>query len=80
MRRFMGLTKRNMLVYFKDKEAIFFSLLTSVIVLVLYLCFLKGTFEDALNSTFNEIPMISQLINSEDVDAFINITLLVRMI
>ena len=80
MRRFMGLTKRNMLVYFKDKGAIFFSLLTSVIVLVLYLCFLKGTFEDALNSTFDEIPMIGQLINGEDVDAFINITLLVGMI
>lgn len=76
----MGLTKRNMLVYFKDKGAIFFSLLTSVIVLVLYLCFLKGTFEDALNSTFNEIPMINQLISAEDVDAFINITLLVGMI
>lgn len=76
----MGLTKRNMLVYFKDKGAIFFSLLTSVIVLVLYLCFLKGTFEDAFNSSLNEIPMISSLINSEDVDAFINITLLVGMI
>lgn len=80
MRRFMGLTKRNMLVYFKDKGAIFFSLLTSVIVLVLYLCFLKGTFEDALNSAINEIPMINQLIRAEDVDAFINITLLVGMI
>ena len=35
MRKFMGLTKRNLLVYFKDKGAILFSLLTSLIVLVL---------------------------------------------
>ena len=41
MKGFIGFTKRNLLVYFKDKQAILFSLLTSIIVFVLYLLFLK---------------------------------------
>ena len=54
MKKFMGLTKRNLLIYFKDKPAIVFSLLTSLIVLVLYLLFLKGTFEASLDSALAE--------------------------
>ncbi|MCR5250455.1 MAG: ABC transporter permease [Lachnospiraceae bacterium] len=79
MKRFMGLTKRNLLIYFKDKPAILFSLLTSLIVLVLYLLFLKGTFEDAFQSALDSAGGISQLIKSEDVSLFVSITLLVGM-
>ena len=41
MKMYLGLTKRNMLVYFKDRQAILFSLLTSIILFVLYLLFLR---------------------------------------
>ena len=75
----MGLTKRNLLVYFKDKSAILFSLLTSLIVLVLYLLFLKGTFEDAFESALSEAEFIRNFIGSEDISVFVNITLLVGM-
>ena len=79
MRKFIGLTKRNLLIYFKDKAAICFSLLTSIIVLVLYLLFLKGTYQDAFNSSLEGAGNLALLINAEDVDAFINVTLLIGM-
>ena len=37
MKDFLGFTRRNLIIYFKDILAIFFSLLTSIIVFVLYL-------------------------------------------
>ena len=80
MKKFMGLTKRNLLIYFKDKAAILFSILTSLIVLVLYLLFLKGTFEDALHSVIEGSAMLEQLIKNEDVEAFVNMTLLVGIL
>ena len=49
MKMYMGLTKRNLLVYLKDKQSIVFSLLTSMIVFALYLLFLKSTFVDAID-------------------------------
>ena len=58
MRDFVGFTRRNILLYFKDVLAILFSLLTSVIVFVLYLLFLKGTFVEALTSTMNGLENI----------------------
>lgn len=79
MKKFMGLTKRNLLIYFKDKPAIVFSLLTSLIVLVLYLLFLKGTFEASLDSALVEAGELSALIRSEDISLFVNIILLTGM-
>ena len=69
MKDFMGFTRRNLLIYFKDKLAILFSLLTSIIVFVLYLLFLKGTFVDALNGTMNGLE---NLVSGKDVDMFVN--------
>ncbi len=69
MRDFMGFTRRNILLYFKDVLAILFSLLTSVIVFVLYILFLKGTFVEALTSTMNGLENI---VNSNDIDMFVN--------
>lgn len=80
MRKFIGLTKRNLLVYFKDKAAILFSMLTSLIVLVLYLLFLKGTFVDAFNSSIQVAPGLDMFISAEDVEVFANITLLIGML
>lgn len=69
MKDFMGFTRRNLLIYFKDKLAILFSLLTSIIVFVLYLLFLKGTFVDAFNNTMNGLE---NLVSSSDIEMFVN--------
>ncbi len=69
MKDFMGFTRRNLLIYFKDKLAILFSLLTSIIVFVLYLLFLKGTFVDALTGTMNGLENI---VKAEDIEMFVN--------
>ena len=69
MKDFMGFTRRNLLIYFKDKLAIVFSLMTSIIVFLLYLLFLKGTFVDALNGTMNGLE---NLVSAKDVDMFVN--------
>ena len=69
MKDFMGLTRRNLLIYFKDRLAVLFSLLTSIIVFVLYLLFLKGTFVDAMNGTMNGLE---NLVSSSDIDMFVN--------
>lgn len=80
MKMYLGLTKRNMLVYFKDRQAILFSLLTSIIVFVLYLLFLRGTFVDAINQALAGMPMIRELVKDEDLEMFTNIKLLVGII
>lgn len=76
MKGFWGLTKRNLLVFFKDKQAVIFSLLTSIIVLVLYLLFLKSSYVDAMNSVIGANEGLSWLIKAEDVDMYANLVLL----
>ena len=76
MRGFLGLTKRNLLLFFKDKQSILFSLLTSMIVLALYLLFLKDTFVNAMDSAINQFPGLSSLIDKNDKDMFANLILL----
>ena len=76
MRGFLGLTKRNLLLFFKDKQSIIFSLLTSMIVLALYLLFLKDTFVNAIDSAINQFPDLSSLIDKNDKDMFANLILL----
>ena len=69
MKEFIGFTRRNLLIYFKDILAVVFSLMTSIIVFLLYLLFLKGTFVDALTSTMKGLENI---VNGRDVDMFVN--------
>ena len=76
MRGFLGLTKRNLLLFFKDKQSILFSLLTSMIVLALYLLFLKDTFVSAMDSAINQFPGLNSLIDKNDKDMFANLILL----
>lgn len=76
MRGFLGLTKRNLLIFFKDKQTVVFSLLTSIIVLVLYLLFLKGSFVDSINGSLSSYEGLSLLISQEEVDMFANLFLL----
>ncbi len=76
MKMYIGLTKRNLLVYLKDKQSIVFSLLTSMIVFALYLLFLKSTFIDAIESALNGFPFIKEKIGAADIDMLTSILLL----
>lgn len=77
MRGFIGLTKRNLLIYFKDVAAVIFSLLTSIIVFVLYLVFLKGTYVDVINGFIEGLEMF---IDSADIDTMVSAILLVGIL
>ena len=76
MRGILGLIKRNLLLFFKDWQSILFSLLTSIIVLVLYLLFLKGTFVVAINKEMEQYPGPASMVSETDIDMFANLLLL----
>ena len=76
MKSFLGLTRRNLLLFFKDKQSVVFSLLASIIVFVLYLLFLKGTFVNAMNATLEEYSGLSLLISETEVNMFADLVLL----
>lgn len=77
MKGFIGLTKRNVQIYFKDIHSVIFSLLTSIIVFVLYLLFLKGSFVSAIEGSMQGLEVF---INAEDVKMFVNGVLLVGIL
>ena len=76
MRGISGLIKRNLLLFFKDWQSILFSLLTSIIVLVLYILFLKGTFVSAMRSAIEQYPGPAFMVSEMDIDMFANLLLL----
>ena len=76
MRGILGFIKRNVLLFFKDWQSILFSLLTSIIVLVLYLLFLKGTFVSAIQSAMEQYPGLASMVPHKDIDMFANLFLL----
>lgn len=76
MRGILGLIKRNLLLFFKDWQSILFSLLTSIIVLVLYLLFLKGTFVSAMQSAMEQYPGPASVVTEKNMDMFANLLLL----
>lgn len=80
MKMYMGLTKRNLLVYFKDKQSIVFSLLTSMIVFALYMLFLKSTFIDAIDGVLNGFPFLKEKIGASDLDMLTSIVLLTGIV
>lgn len=80
MKMYIGFTRRNLLIFFKDKQSVIFSLMTSIIVFVLYLLFLKGTFTDAIDGSLKTVPAISGLVSAEDIDMYANLTLLVGIL
>lgn len=69
MRGFVGFTKRNMMLYFKDLMAVIFSMLTSIIVFALYQLFLKGTFVDSISSSMEGLE---SFIAASDIDTLVN--------
>lgn len=54
MSKFLQLTKRNTKLFFKDKGAFFPSLITPIILLVLYATFLAKVFRDSFRSSLPE--------------------------
>ena len=77
MRGFVGFTKRNLMLYFKDVQSVIFSLLTSIIVFVLYLLFLKGTFMDAIEGAMQGLE---SLVSNADIDILVSGILLTGII
>lgn len=77
MRGFIGFTKRNLLIYFKDFGAVVFSMLTSIIVFVLYMLFIKDSYIDAINET---LKGLEKIVNTKDIDMFVNLLLLVGVL
>ena len=52
---YLGMTKRNVLLFFKDKTTLFFSMLAPLIVFFLYVIFLKDTYLSGLKESLNAI-------------------------
>ncbi len=71
MRSFLGLVKRNMLVYLRDKATVFFSLLSPLIILFLYLMFLKQNYVDSVNSIITQNGL-ADYITQEQINGFVN--------
>lgn len=74
---YKGMTARNIKVYMKDKTAIILSMLTQVIVLGLYLLFLKGNYVDMINSYLTEVE---HLVTDKDIEALVNAWLIAGVI
>ncbi len=80
MKMYMGLTRRNLLVYFKDKQSIVFSLLTSMIVFALYMLFLKSTFVSAIDDVVSGVPLLKEKIDAADLEMLSSIILLAGIV
>ena len=68
MKTMFILIKRNMKLFFKDKGVFFTSLITPLILLVLYVTFLgnvyKNTFNDIIPEVFHNIEGYEEIINA----------------
>lgn len=71
------MTARNIKVYMKDRMAIVLSMLTQIIVLGLYLLFLKSNYVDAINSFFTGTE---NLVTDTDIEALVNSWLIAGVI
>lgn len=66
---YKGMTARNIKVYLKDKMAIILSIITQIIVLGLYLLFLKQNYVDAVTAQLGEL---NGLITDKQIQALVN--------
>lgn len=74
---YRGITTRNIRVFLKDKMAILLSLLTQIIVLGLYLIFLKSNYVDAIKQSFDRLE---NLITNRDIETLVNSWLIAGVI
>lgn len=70
MRTLLALTRRDLLVFFRDRMTVFFAFLTPLIVLLLYILFLGQVQINSLESNFQNIPGISSLMIKKLVDSW----------
>lgn len=73
---YRGITLRNIKVYLKDRFTIVISMLTQIIILLLYLLFLKNNYVDGISEIINSFGDIGSKITSEDITAIVNSWLL----
>lgn len=64
LRRMRYLTLRNIKLYFKDKMTFLVSLITPLILLVLFIAFLKSTYEDSILSIIKGFDLDQSLIDA----------------
>ena len=69
LRAFKGMTVRNIKVYANDKLAIILSMLTQIIVLMLFLLFIKNSYVDGINET---LGALKNKLESSDINALVN--------
>ena len=69
LRAFKGMTVRNIKVYGKDRIALLLSLLTQLIVLGLFLLFIKTSIMDMMNNSLGELR---NLLSKSDAEAIVN--------
>lgn len=69
LRSYKGMTVRNIKVYMKDKTAIMLSMITQVIVLGLYLLFLKNSYVDMIKAALEEL---GNIVSNNDINALVN--------
>lgn len=63
MKTFLALTKRNIKLFFKDKGMFFVSLITPVILLVLYVTFLASVYRDSVTGALPEGMISDKLVS-----------------
>ena len=66
---YLGMSKRNILLFFKDKTTLFFSLLAPLIVFALYIVFLKDTY---LSGIYNEVKGLESFFDIKEIDNIAN--------
>ena len=69
LRSYKGMTVRNIKVYMKDKTAIMLSMITQIIVLGLYLLFLKTSYVDMITASLSEL---GDIVSKNDINALVN--------
>ena len=77
LRAYKGMTVRNIKVYTKDKMAVALSMLTQIIVLMLFLLFIKNAYVDSINDQLGELKT---LLDTNDIEAVVNSWLIAGVI
>ncbi|MBR2340960.1 MAG: ABC transporter permease [Clostridia bacterium] len=62
MKQIISLTKRNVKLFFKDKSLFFVSLITPMILLVLYVTFLGNVYKDSLLANLNGLVLSDKVV------------------
>lgn len=77
MNAYKGMTLRNIRVYLKDKTSIIMSLMAQIIILGLFLLFLKNNYTDSIIAQLGELE---SLLSEKDINAIINSYLMAGVI